>query len=1369
MDQEYLDQHQKTPLNPDLVSQISFQKISKYKKCLFDFFLLMSNSWIKTNITRLRNISAYCGIGIKQLQFQSLVLLSTTKKSSSYYDSVIEGLLNYIRFDLCFINYSSQTSFNYFSLAIVFTMVLMFLLISFQLLKKRKIFIKVFLIIFASVIWTIENYLMIPLVIYSTVYIQHSWFLDDQYVEVYKRDLEFNRLLGIGFFLQLVFLYIIVLMNTVFNYTSAYSYEIAYSRAHSLVNLKQVSFLFFLSMVHIIVSKLYFLYVTIFVGIAMVYNYIHYMPYYSHFDNLVDSGLWMTLTTSSILSLINEFITGGIETVICLIILLPFIYFLLWTKLKQNFDRRSNLNEDSPYITELKIRKLCYMKNDIDEDAISQIRELFNDGTRKFIEFKLLFIWECNFELKYSPCSALPMMKLLKFVFSSKRPSFFKKPKVIFTSFPEIESEFFYYKLYKQIYESKNVKDFSLLKYLKNYTKSNNLDADACKKLIELIDTNLESSRYSSSHICQKCTEFFDSVQNKDSTLSKFQKKYNDESEYLSQYKNFKEQLFNSNDPNSVSQSDKRRESFIDKLMGFNSEEKIAKIILSASPEETGKIIYSNRNCLDLLGASSSAEVIGKNFTFLIPKPYDKNHVDILQKFLLFGNVTDFRVSHLIILDVEGYAIEVSLHLSIAFYAQMPYFVLDIVGKSPRECLILCNTNGEILAFSEELNTVINKENKFIEEILPGISEYFKKYPSNHLFFYDENNKHELLKRVEMPIFSQLFNILYLYEDQSTFKFNHEIHNIPIMLNTHNSIMIQTRTRDSEFNKVKKSSFVKKRSRASSTFITSSSGKVVDNSSKIEKIVYFSDYANRIAFFFIFLMILLLCAIEINYSDNQVLCNIMNGLAHIRFSLSQIALNVRSIDLIRHNENLYYDYQTYANLILTNSIDLKTNLSYLKYYDSIYPIRADLKNSFLQYTSYFDNKFSQKSLSLHQSLIEVNSAVTKLNSTNFSDIESLYSIYLNCFETIMKSLINSTYKASNNMINKNSEMVKFIQSLKSIIFIPAFFLIVSSVILIILLERINKVQWKKLSEISTSILLLVRSKTADRMMKIHQENNIFEAFVSRRASIHLKIWPKYALTTFVFIALIGAYYVIITIFVEEPLTFIIELKIKHRYWGGLCRTYLIYVFIWAREAFISETPYSYSALIKEYNPVASPNTKFTDLLNELKRIEQSILKETLTLESLKFDYFSYLDLLTKSSCTDNLIPNCQNSSLSFGIHSAFNKMSIDLNHLINSKYSSYSELEISLEQDLYNLTQALTNANKLHENISNYYYGLYTNVYIGFTSAFLVIVLAYYFVVQKICINQMKKKLLSVNQINLMFAEGDAQKNKNTTNSSKFT
>ena len=1353
------------PITVDLVGEISPEKLSKFKKSLFEFFLLISNSWVKKRLTKVRNFLAYCGIGIKQFQFQSLVLLSTTKKKSSYYDSLIENILNYIRFDLCFIRYSSQNSLNIFCLSIIFTLVFIFIVVFVQVYTKRRIFVRLLVVVFGALIWIIENYLMIPVVIYSTIYIKHSWLMSDPFVSVYDRSLVFEYHLGIFFIIQLGFLYSILLMNTIFNYTSAYSYETAYSRAHSVVSLKQMTFLFVLSMAHILVSKLYFLYISIITGIFMVYNYMYYMPYYSNFDNLVDSGLWTTLTISSSLSLVNELLPQGFETVICLAVILPFIYFILWTKLKENLNKRSNLEEESPYISELKIRRLCYMKKEISDEKVQEIRMLFNEYTKRFIEFKLLFIWECNFELKYSPNSALAMMKLLKSVFAEKRPEFLKKPKKVFRSFPDIESQFFYYKLYKKIYDSNSIKDFSLLKYLKNYSKSNKLDENACLSLIQLIDYNLESSRYSDKEISIKILEFSESIQIKDSTLSRYLKKYNDESDYLSQYKNFKEQLFNSNDPNSVSQQDKRRESFIDKLMGFNSEQKVAKLIISGSPKEVGKIIYLNRNCLDLLGANYSAEVLGKNFTFIIPPPYDKLHSDILQKFLLFGQKTDLKRNHLIITDIEGYSLEVSMHLSIAFHAQVPYFVLDLVPKSPKECIAFLDINGKILCFSEELNTIIKPEINFIQNLLPKIDEYFETYPSNQPFFYNECGKNELLKRVEIIISSSKFNILYFFEDECSFKFNHQLHNIPIKFSRQNSILIKSRKRESEMTRSKKSSFVKRKLRTNELISDQIRLRVADNTKKIERFTSFLLLANKIIFLSLAALILSFTISEMAISDNQKLCEIMNNVGILRFSLGGISKNTRSISLLKKGFITYYDYETYVSYIVNNSRNIESVLDEFKSSSDVFPILKKFKNHQVKIVRFINEEYYEETSNLYDSLIESSASASMLVNSGFTHVPSLYYIYNNCLNRIFNALNSSAYDSLVEMRLQSQSIFFDIQSIKVILFIPLFLLIIASAVILFILEEINKKQWNAISSISINSLVRVRSKALERMKNIHSKDEILDSFISRREKLYNRSYKTYILSTSILLIFILIYYISVLYSIENPLSSIIDTKLNHRFFGGLRRSLLDRSFIWARESYLESYNLSYTQQIKDYKSYSSARASFESESDLLIDIEKRIIGWMFELSSEGLDYKEYLQLMLNSVCGVLDIKDCEDYELSKGIHGSILSQVFDL--WIAMQRTENVDVSIhEIEFKINLITEALKNANLNHEERSDKYYSSFKDSFIAACALSLLTLVGLYYFLQRPVIEALRSGLLSRNQLILMFQETQMKKTGNEASTS---
>ncbi|OMJ92322.1 hypothetical protein SteCoe_4986 [Stentor coeruleus] len=1342
-------QESEDALTVDLVYSLSPEKIPKYKKTLFEFYDLLSNSWIKKNLTKLRNFSAYLGIGIKQLQFQSLVLLSTENKNPSSYDSSISQLLNYIRFDLNIINVAGQATFTYFSLSIVFSIFIMFLLIFSQLRAKRKVLIKPFIIFIATVTWIIENYLMIPMVIYSTIYIQHCWFVNDDYVIVYDRKLVFNEALGLLFVIQLCMLFSLIFLNTIFNYTSAYSYETSYGRAHSSISIKQIVFLFLISIFHIIVDKKYFLYMSITVGSFMLYNYIEYLPYYSNIDNMIDGGLWLTLTTSSILSLINDYTSNGFETVICLLILIPFLYYLLFAGIKKNLERKSMSSEDSPYIYELKIRRLCFSKKKIDEETAKKIRNLFNQATKKFIEFKLIYIWECNFELKYSCDFTFAMMKLLKMVFASKRPSFLPKQDNIFHSFPDIESQYFYYNLFKKISKSTTLKDLILLKYLKNFSKSNLLDADACKKLIELIDINLSSSQYSANIISQKCINFYKALIEKDRIMDTYLKNYESDTDSMTQYRNFREQLFSASDPNVQSQNDKMRESFVNKLLGNNSEFNCPRIVVSGYPKEIGTIIFINTAAVELLGAHKSTDILGLNFCHLIPPPFDKVHQNVLERFLLFGNKTELKRPHLVVLDSEGFCIEVTMQFRLAFHSQVPYFIVDLIPRLPRECLVLCSPEGKIYAFSQELNGIITKEMVNIELLLPGILEYFVIYPSNQTFVYKNGDKNEMIKRIELVIDGEILNVVYLYEDESTFNFYHQEMNELRNFSKQSSVM--SKTKDLKVF-AKKQSFTKRKNRTSVSVEIKATLNAVDNTDKINFLSKNLNYFNfGITLLFIIFAISLTLA-QLYYTDSKILCLIVKELTTIRYYITSIALTTRSIE-ISSNHVTGKSYSQYVNIITENVGNMSILLHNMKDYSSIYHVESEFKNEQMLIITSFQGKLSSKNINLYESILEYISKTEMLIANNFSNYDDIAYIEINGINNIFNSINTTSYKVLESTILKSNKVSQILSLIKSILFLPILILVMLSTIIFIPLEKINISQWTIISNISTQTFLLIRLKTIERINQLHQPVIDMEPTVSRNRKIYTVIWKKYMWLILIFAIIIIIYYLLINFIIEDCLLFLIESQQKHWYWGGLRRSLIPKTFLWSRESSLSLFNESLYEKFTELQEIRSITKEFKKCERELNYINRKIIHDVLDLNKFFFDFYDYLDLYLGSPCEIlNTVSNCSMNMMQYGMHSAINIFESDLDYLMDVKDNNWKYLA-QKENTTYTMAQAIFAINHFFSDKAAFYYENYSKILIELCVAFCVVSLLFYFYFIRREIAKIQGILLSRNQISIMFKD----------------
>ena len=1356
----------------ELVNELSAKKTSRYKKALFEFFLINHNSWFKLNLTKIRNISAYCGIGIKQLQFQSLVLLSTSKKTSGSYDSAIQGLLNNIRFDLAFINFSNQNTLTYISLSIVFIMALMFTLIYLQLLAKKRLFIKVFIIIFGGLAWTIENYLMIPMVIYSTVYIQHSLFLQDTYVNVYEKDLQFSILIGFMFILQLALLFVIVFMNTIFNYTSGFSYETAYSRSHSMVSLKQITFLFILSIMHVAVSKAYFLYMNIVIGLVMVYNYVYYLSYYSNFDNLVDSGLWLTLSVSSTLSLINEYTPDGFETVICLIILLPFIYYLLWTGLERSFNRRSISKCSSPYLYEIKIRRICRNQNNLNEESISQIRELFNEATKDFLEFKLIYIWECNFELKYSLNNDLAMMKLLKIIFSNNRPGFLPKPELIFTSFPDIEAQYLFYKLFKGLSISSNSKDFSLIKYLKHYSKSNLLDLEACNKLIKLIDSNLESAHLPVNLIIKRCIELHNCLTKNEINLSKYMSNMYDEPTELARYKSFKEQLFNSGDPNFESQEERQIEIYIEKLMDFSLDHRNAKLILSGYPKKLGTIIYVNKHCIRLLSASSASEVVGKNYKSLIPAPFDAAHEYILERFLLFGQTTEVKRDHLVILDNLGFAIEVSMHFKMAFYCHVPYFMLDLIPKNPKECIVLFSTQGQIFSYSQELELAISKEVQNIDELFPKIMKQMQEHPLNTIFLYKDENRNEIVKCVQFKIENEVLNILYIFDEEDLHR--RKLSGINIyQLFRRKSSLISKKSVSRTSVMLRRPSINRRKMKKVESTDSLIQGFAYDHSMSILKYTKMLKYFNYFSCAFLCVILIAISASEANLNDTKTLCDIVNDLGVIRNHITGVASAARAIDLYKYEEGLAHSYSYYQYSLNNKTLELEKYLLSLDKYTDVYQIKKRLKSKEIVLVKYINTSSYSQTSNLYQGILDLISCSSQWSRSKFLSSDNLLFIYQNAYHSLFQSMNQTIFESSKSIQEKNHQIYSFFKYLKVLICVPLLFQFSLSLIVFLFLCKISNNEWKIISDISTTSLLLVRTKTIERIKSNSKDHISLNPSIDRLPCISSNIWRPYMISCIVLSVLALVYFFICFYAIDNSLAFFLDLIIDHRYWGGLRRSLVLKMFVWGREYYLRGLPYSYDKDINDLIRFPSLIEGFESCNEELLYIEDKVLHDSVDLRSKGYLYTQYLNLLAKRPCGD--LPEvefCEVSVISRGIHLAIHSFSIDMNSLVRSNHENNSLFLAYLEKISEDLGSSIKVANEKQEDLSYSFYQYYMAMLILTTICFVIIFVVYAKFVQDRVIYKVQISLLSMNQLILLFTDsrvGRSQISLEETSQHSFT
>jgi hypothetical protein len=851
--------------------------------------------------------------------------------------------------------------------------------------------------------------------------------------------------------------------------------------------------------------------------------------------------------------------------------------------------------------------------------------------------------------------------------------------------------------------------------------------------------------------IVKRCIELHLCLSQNELNLSKYLSSIYDEPHELARYKSFKEQLFNSGDPSFESQEEKQFENFIDKLTDFNLDHRNAKLILSGHPKRLGTIIYVNKHCINLLSARSAFEVLGKNYRNLIPAPFDDAHEFILERFLLFGKSTEVKRDHLVILDSSGFAIEVMMHFKMAFYCQIPYFMLDLTPKTPRECIILFSPTGEIFSFSQELQSAIKKSTKNLEDLFPKILSQISSHPLNTVFLYKEENHNEIVKCTQFRIENEILNILYIFDEEDLHRRKITGLNIYQIFRRKSSLIARKPASKSSIMFRRPSINRRKIKKAESTdsFLQ---GMTVDYSSDILKLTGWLKACNYLTCFLACLIALVVCVAQMRSSQPKNLCDVVRELGMIQNYVSSVVVDARSLDLYQYEEGLGYSFSYYQNALSNQTDELEKYLLGLDKFSDVFPIKEKLKDKKVEVIKYINTSFYSYQTNLYQSILELISSSNQWSKSKFQNKDALLFIYNNGYHTILSELNETIHDTTTSIRSQNKQTFLFFKQIKALIFIPLLLLFTTSLILFTLLSKISKSEWKIISEIPTSSLLFVRTKTSERIKSISKDQIHLNPSINRRKSLSFKIWKSYLFSCIFLTILVFSYYFICFYSLDSSLSFFMDLMVDNRYWGGLRRSLVLKVFIWGREFYLKDQPYSFTETIKDYFRSPSILESFEKSNYDLISLDNEKLLEMINLGTQGFDYSRYLDMLVEHPCKElDEIENCENLLISRGIHIAMHGFSFDLSTLVSSVHQKSSFFLASLEKNCDELAQSLKIANDLQEDMTFLFYSYYFSM-LSLTSGLFIFFLCLFFRMNQFpVIKHVRLSLISMNQLILLF------------------
>lgn len=1343
---EILLSSEKSDFESDLLRNLNLAKKPWFKKALFKTYHLLSTSWGSDRFYTLRNCITHCAVIIKQCQLLLLTLLVRKKASDANYDTFIQQFLKLFMIDTFAVYNGQQDTLTAFIIILTLCILFIFVLLMFQEVVKKFMLKTPSTIGVNAITWCLNTVLTVPVMIYSCVYIKHFPFVSKIYVSYYKSTLQFNLTIGILIILSISITIIHLLLVTIFHNTSLYTSDIPRSRSCSVVLIKQLLCIFSICSIFVFLDREYFLIFCLVSSAYMLKEFIYFLPYYSFYNNLIESGFWLMLFTSSLLILIDNFININSTSLLCILFLSPLEYLLLGYYLKRNLVLRLNRDIDNPTVLEQKIRHVLYKNNEVSEEDIIKIQDIFNSITGLFLEYDFIAIWEHNFIVQSSGNVNLAMIKLMKTIFSDKRPDVLRRPDKVFLYWPKIECEYIVYVKSKEIKKQNNFKDVALIKYIKDLYHFNQRDNAACHGLIYLIDTYLNSNEVSKKDLIDKFGNFFMSIKIKDQLLVKSLLKYGNDWNFLEKSQSFQNEIIKQADLSCNISTTKSRENYIDKITGNNSGKSTATIIISGYPNIIGRIIYASEQAVNLLNYPSDYALIGKNFISLIPQPFSGLHKSILTKFLLFSYRVQLSRPEIFLVDYNGYSIEVIMEIRATFYAGIPYFVVEFIEKIPAEYSILCSDTGEVFATSPQLKSMFSIYNQNIEQVFPKIMNYLHEGKMNDNFLYKEAGKVATLRWSQVRIDNKSLLILYFIDES---KFRHFM-DLSSIINRKKKTGVNYKPIE-ESKELKRNVTINKRKiRKSSELIITQKTTQKDYTKTIEttlKTLLYSHYISTALTILLYLSIIIYTSKFVN--DNY-LSTMLTDVCSFRYKTASIAMRTRSIELLRKGFPCNSNFTQYNNSISSSTSMFKLSLDNLSTWSQEYNIMDHFEQRKITLWEFENGIETPSDQTLYQAMYLFIGRMTQFIDSDYNDTDNKLYVYRNAFDTLQHLINLTTYNCLVSVIRQSSAIFDVIDLIKGFAIVPCVIVCLFTIPFMLVIMRVNKSLWDGINGIPKGKLLLLRSRAVERIKKVHFQDFTEEYHLNQDENFSTHIWMRYAYKALIVLGLSIVFYVLIMYFCEDKLKFLIKIRLEHIFFGGL-RTLTVKAFMWAREAHLSQLNMSYEHIFPEYLDISSSYQQFIKAADEIEYYAKYVLLETKALKSNSQYFTKYVNFLIGNTCLyTDLVVNCSNTVLTGGVNQAILGYIQDLRFLAESKELQLNYIK-RLEYTTSLFEKSLTSGIYLYGNVTDEFIVEARNLTHIMTSLFIGISLILLIFVIYPEINAIKKELLSRNEFALLF------------------
>ncbi|CAG9335923.1 unnamed protein product [Blepharisma stoltei] len=1274
-----------------LYHSLANDRVHRWQTTLFDVFVRLESVDGKRKRNKFQILINYLALIIRKLQLLSLVLLDYNLEVSFTLMSLFNTLMVGTRLDVLSIKLDFEIEYLMALIASVYIWGVCFVLLYIQIYFKKRIFLKPIILSAQILGWLCEYIIFIPYIYTALIYIKYSWDQNHK-VEEYGSKVSDNLspLTALILIFGAIILQFILYFRTIYNCNPAYSLKNKRHRMYSLISLKDfflqevVTFCAFTNSVY------YFEATCIISSLYMAWQYIAYLPFVTLFDNGFEASTWIMLIFGEISHIIAYHVGALHAKVLLMVFVFPAAMVLFYSLMRWRFDRIKNWSKDDPFTVELKIRKILLgiKLQDFTDELLEIIKKTYTEATKKFLSFKLMFIWESIFTLNYRNNKSLALLKLSKINFSCTEhlKIWYQSDKQVssFYSFPDLEAEFLFYFLYKKLVNEERSEDLILLRYLKDMNEFKNKDLEVSSELWNVYRKISNISRHPARAINRACTKLIEVKHSFEIFAERMIKKYQADSELLSIYGSYMTDFLEQSEGNLfLARSRVLKESNdggIEKLTGFKYQKGTSIMVVSGMFGSIGDILYLNNDILDLLKIECIDNVIGTSFCQFMPAPFDVMHYDILRRYLIFGDKVDLYRPHMFLITAENHCVEVSMHFRLVFYKQIPYFIADFNSRGHRKNLILHSPDGLIYAVSKDIKNFIGSREGTVFEVILNLAYYYEQYDTGQCFEYNEDFYCKMM-RFKLAIDGFVLEVLYMADSLEAISPTSDTPPLFIKkrAGSFNEFAYRTDISMEPDEAWKKTTDVASNHTYASSILSKIS---IKRKTEVANLKIFTlcralNMNIRIAIGVLFVVTFISIILETVLVNNLKMSDILNDLDYMRYLENSILLNIRSLDLISQGYKTAFTESYYRDLLQKTSESLEDriilNNDKIHSYGFLHNIFSDNKASISELIEGNSVRVTYENL-FHCAQAYVTHAKAIIN-TDISDFKTIYNdfyfIYYNLPTEMIRMLNESVYTISKDFEDHVDSTFLFLKFFKAAFFVPPIIMIILSIPTLIILEKINKENWHNLSHLDMDRQTYLRDKLIDRLRDLH---GISVDFIEPKASTnenYSSIWKILIIKILLLQILSIAYYIAALYGFQIELNEILIYQSKFIFNHGLRRMLSENSYFWAREKFVGEFNNSFMNWIDK-SPFPSFSVKLDFVINELEYLEKLLSDKDYS----EFYSSNMVNLEVGNPCDaiEENLASCESSYVGVGINPAMKSYVNELKDYSVSSHSSWEDI-----------------------------------------------------------------------------------------------